>query len=229
MKDNTELNIVQQFMLLAHQPNKGGYIISGIYINYGIIGALLLDMSMEGGIIIENDRLVLKGNSWERDSLKSEISMVIGSARSPKKIKYWLSKLARKSRKYKWVVLNELKKARLLRIEDKKFLGLIPYRVSYLVDQKNRNRLIDQLRNDILSNRELSSEKVVVLGLIEACKMHKVLTSNKDELKKVRKQVKEIIKKSPIASSLDQTIKQVQVAIFASIAASTAAAYSGSH
>jgi len=87
-----------------------------------------------------------------------------------------------------------------------------------------RNRLIRQLRECILFHKELNNENTVLLGLVEACRMHKILSSDREELKTIRKELKAIIKESPIAETVGETIKQVQIAIISSVAAASVAA-----
>jgi len=223
-----KLSTVEKFLLIAQHPEKGRFIIPDMQINYGIIGALLLEMSFLEMINIENNKLILKSNKSNNDPIIKEISLIIRNSRKPRKLRFWINKLARKSRNYKWTILNELVHKRLIRIENKKFLGLIPYRKTYLVDTKTRNSLLQELKKSILSRRNISDENIVVLGLVEACKMHKAITTDKTELKKIKKELKEIIKESPIAGTLDKTIKEVQAAIMVTLMASTVVTTSGS-
>ena len=218
------LNTLTKFLLVAHHPEKGRFLVSDTYINYGIIGAALLEMSLDGQIKIEENKLILIKNGESDNPIISEILIEIRNSKKPRKIKYWVTKLAQKSRKFKWAILADLEKNKLLRIEDRKFLGIIPYKKSYLIESNTRNELIIQLKKDALFGRDLSNDTILMLALIEACKMHKILTSDKDELKKLKQELKEIIKESPIAETVDQTIQQVQAAIIAAIVASTVAA-----
>ena len=207
--------------MVAQHPSKGRFLISDMYINYGIIGAALLEMSLDKQIKIEEDKLILLKNRNLDNPIISEISMEIRNSKKPRKIKYWVTKLARKSRKFKWIILNDLEKDNLLRIENRKFLGLIPYRKSYLIDGTTRENLISQLRSNVLFRHNLNEDSILMLGLVEACKMHKIITSDREELKKLKKELKEIIKESPIADTVDKTIKQVQAAIIGAVVAST--------
>jgi len=218
-----KLNTLTKFLLLAHHPEKGRFLISDVHINYGIIGAALLEMSLDGQIEIEDNRLILLKNGNPEHLIISEISKEIMTSKKTRKIKYWIIKLARKSRKFKWEILADLEKNKLLRIDDKKFLGLIPYRKSYLIESNTRNDLITKLKKDVFFGKDLNNDTILMLGLIEACKMHKIITSDKEELKKLKQELKEIIKESPIADSIDKTIKQVQAAIIGAIVASTVA------
>ncbi len=218
-----ELSTVERFLLLAHQPEKGRFLIAGTQLNYGIVGALLLEMSLEKRIALENERLILKDGRKIKDPVMADMADIIGSSAKERKIRYWLNKLFRKSNKYKWTILKEMDRKRLLRIERRKFLGLIPYKLCYVVDSRLREKQIQHIRKAILhpSSVEVTNDDVLLMGLIEACKMHKIVASNKEELKRVRKELKEIIKDSPIAEAMDETIKQVQGAIVATMITST--------
>ena len=222
-----KLNTLAKFLLVAHHPEKGRFLISSIHINYGIIGAALLEMSRDGQIKIEGNKLILIKNEASDHPIISEISTEIRNSKKPRKVKYWVTKLAQRSRKFKWIILSDLEKNKLLRIEEKKFLGLIPYRKTYLIGAATRENMIRQLRNNVLFRSELEEDSILMLGLVEACKMHKIITSDRVELKKLKKELKEVIKESSITETADKTIKEVQAAIVRAISASAAAATAG--
>lgn len=218
-----ELNAAQKFLLIAKHPEKGGFVISDMFVNYGIIGAILLEMCLEERAVIDDGKLIMK-NTKTHDPIVLEISEIIQRESKPRGIKHWVSKLARKSGKYRWAIMTELEKKRLVRIEHKKFLGFIPYKKSYLSDSRVRDGLIRELKEIVLFGKEMSRENLVILGLVEACKMHTVITSDKAELKTVKKELKTLIKESPIAGAVSETIKQMQAAITMAMVASTAGA-----
>lgn len=223
-----KLSIAETFLLIAQHPIKGRFLTSDIHINYGIIGAFLLEMSLEGKVEIENGKLIIKHSESTDHKIISELSITIANSKKPRKIRYWISKLARNSKKYKWIILSELADNNFIRIENKTFLGLIPYKRNYLIDNVSRDHLIQELKSKLLLRQELSNENLIIFGLIEACKMHKIITSDKNELKIIRKVLKQIIKESPIAETVDETIKQVQAAIIGAIVASTVVSSSAS-
>lgn len=218
-----KLNTLTRFLLLAHHPEKGRFLISDAHINFGIIGAALLEMSLDEQIKIEDNKLILLKTGNSENTIITDISKEIKNSKKDRKVKNWITKLSRKSSKYKWEILADLEKSRLIRIEDKRFLGLIPYRKSYLIERNTRNELIDQLKKDALFGRDLNNDTILMLGLIEACKMHKIITSDKKELKKLKQKLKDIIKENAIANTVDKTIKQVQGAIIGATVATTIA------
>lgn len=219
-----DLITAEKFLLVAQHPLKGRFTVSDTEISYGIIGAFLLDMSLDNRIGIEDKRLILKNNKRADNQVISEIITIISSSGKQRKIKFWIDKLARRSNIYRRTVQDGLERKGLIHIEHHKFLGLIPYRKCYLADSKMRDSLIRQLRECILFRKELNNENTVLLGLIEACRMYKTLSSDREELKTIRKELKAIIKESPIAETVGETIKQVQIAIISSVAAATIAA-----
>jgi hypothetical protein len=218
------LTTSERFLLLAKNPSNGRFISSDIYLYYGLVGSILLEMSFEGMFTIENKRLILKDGTRTTNPIYLEIVERIKKSKKPRKLSSWISIINRKSRKYKWIVLKDMAQKHILTIEQKRFLGLIPYRRCSLNDQNVRNTLISQLKNGVLYKKETNDELIVLLSLIEACRMHKILTRDRAELKILRKNLKEILKENPIASEVANTIKQVQIAIAASIAVSTAVA-----
>jgi golgi phosphoprotein 3 len=224
------LNTAEKFLLIAQHPSKGRFLTGDLQINYGIIGALLLDMTLENKIAIEEDRLILKNERSTLDNpVISEITSIIRNSQKQRKIRYWVNKLSQKSNNYKRSIMDGMEMKGFLRIEHHKFLGFIPYRKSYLTDSRSRDSLIKQIRECVLFHKELNNENIVILGLIEACRMHNIISTNREELKTLRKELKMIIKESPIAEAVDKTIKQVQAAIMGAVAASSIAATAGHH
>lgn len=216
------MNTTEKFLILAKHPEKGGFIISDLQLNFGLIGAILLEMTLERIIRVEEKRVFLSVDKAFTNPIINEIVTKIRDSSKPRKIIYWINRLNRKVRYYKWTILNEMQAKGLVRIEQKKFLFIIPYRRVFLMDIRSRINASMELKSNVLSKKVLSEENQVMLGLIEGCGLHKALTSDKSELKLLKKELKNIIKDNPIASEVESTIKQVQIAITTSIAISAA-------
>ncbi len=225
-----EIRLTEKFLLIAQNPEKGRFLINSIQLNYGIIGAILMEMTFDNRISIEKDKLLLKSFKNSKDPVISEITSTIKKSDKPRKLKYWVSRLEKRARKYKWIFLEKMQKERLVRIEQKKFLGFISYRQCYLINKKIRDDISKQLKEAILYKKDLNNENIVLLGLVEACGMHKTIASDRQELKVIKKKLKVILKEEPIAQAVGKTIAEMQAAITgvlaASIASSTAAAVS---
>lgn len=225
-----QLNTAEKFLLIAHHPEKSRFTISSIQMEYGIIGAILMDLTLDNKVTLENKILVpAQITTRSQNQAFTEIITMIGDSVKPRTVKHWISRLARRYNRYKWLLIGELENKNIIRIENKKLLGLIPYRSSYLTENIARSNLIQQLKNNILFGKELNNEAIAILGMVEACSMHKLLAPDRDERKKLKTQLKQVIKESPIAGIVDQTIKQVQAAITLAMITSAAASSATAH
>ena len=80
----------------------------------------------------------------------------------------------------------------------------------------NHQKTIDEELNDIiLTGKSLDIETASILGIIEACKMHKVLTRNKESLKIIKSNLKEMVKHDSVSQEVKQVIAEMQAATVA--------------
>lgn len=223
------LNTSEKFLLIAHHPEKGRLVVSRQYFRYGLAGAILLDLCLDGRLGIENGRIIPRPGNTPADPVKSEVIQMITESARPRRAGYWVRKLAFRYNGYLNQIRTVLAGKRLLRIEETRLLGIIPWRRSYITESYTRSNLIRQLKNDILVYRGDAGESSALAGLVEACRMRRILSTDREELKMIRSQVKKILKDSPVSDAVAQTIRQVQAVIIASVTASVAASSGGSH
>lgn len=217
------LNIIEKFLLIAQHPDKGRFIIPQMQLHFGISGAILLVLSIEKRLKIENKRLIMLNDKMHVHPMLNMAIDTIKQSTKTRRIKYWVNKLNRKSSMYKWAFMKDLEDKRIVRIEQKKFLGLIPYKKSYLIDRRTRPLYLTKLRACVLHGKQIDESDSVVLALIQACKTQKVLAKDRSERKAIRIKLKQILKEIPIAGVVDQTIQEVQAAIMTAVIASTVA------
>ncbi|WP_215225454.1 GOLPH3/VPS74 family protein [Echinicola shivajiensis] len=218
-----ELSIAKRFLLLAQHPEKGRMLISGIHLQFGLAGALLLQMSMEDKLTIKDELLYIKKGAQFHDLKLREVAELIQSSRKPRKMKYWVHKIGHKASRWRYFYYDQMAQERLIKVEKKRFLGFIPYTQTYLLNSQLRNKMIQELKSEIFRKKDIVPENMSVLGLVEACKMHNVLSQEKSQLRTLRKDLKQLVKESPISVNVDATITQVQAAIITTIVASTVA------
>jgi len=221
------LNIPEKFFLLAHHPEKGRLVVSGQYFRYGIAGAILLDLSLDGRIGIENGRIVPRPGNTPSDALKSEVIQMITESARQRRAGFWVRRLAFRYTRYINQIQTGLVGKRLVRIEEARFLGIIPWRRTYLTESYTRTSLIRQLKSDILAYRGDAGSGSALASLVEACRMRSILSSDREELKMLKSQIKRIMKDTPVSNVVAETIREVQAAIIASVTASVAASSYG--
>jgi len=228
---NTNLSIPEQFLIIAHRPARAGFsgsALSADYIKYGVVGAILLDLSIHDALRIENNIVATTGKNPELYPMADKILQKIRSSRKQKKIKHWVKKLGSKGSAFKKEGIRQLENKGMIRTEKKKFLGLIPYYKTYLPEQKYRSKLRERLRSILLASHKAQPDEAILLGLIEACKIHRVLISQKQERRKIKKALKQFNRENVITRAVGDSLKEIQAAIMASISASAAASSAAS-
>ncbi|MCG8699225.1 MAG: hypothetical protein MI922_14315, partial [Bacteroidales bacterium] len=98
-----------------------------------------------------------------------------------------------------------------------------------LINSEIRESIIKEVRGIIFNDNTINNEYSMMLGLIEACKMHKVIAKDKSEIKICKRKLAELIKSDSIAQNVDKVIKEVQAAITVAIVASTVAVTASSN
>ncbi len=223
-------SISEKFLIISHHPSKGGFRLSQSYIQYGLAGALLLDLSLQGLVTITDKKLILKpGRALSAPGLNDVVSLIMASPKA-RKTDYWIRKLANRYSNYKWQILENLEKKRVVRIEERKFLGLVPYKLSFFTESYTSANLVRHLKGEILAGRCVSGESNALAGLVKACNMQGILAADRSESKQIKEQLKLIVNENPVSDVIAQTISQVQTAIMASLTASiVASSAAGNH
>jgi hypothetical protein len=216
----SKLSTAEKFLILAHHPEKGRFRISEVHLKYGLIGALLLELAAQGSLQLEDGKVILRKKESHSRSVPEMIYQKISEHPSPRKVRFWIRKLAVKSNLYKWELMRDLEEKRIIRIEHAKILGLVPFKRSYLLGKKLQYDLIRETRNSVMQHGTIMPEDLVILGLVQACRMQKIISQERSERRIINKRLTAALKESPIAQEVDLTIRQVQTAIIAAVAAS---------
>lgn len=221
-------NTTEKFLILIQHPDKPRFIISEQIKNVGFIGSILLDLVNDKNLVIENGKLIVQSTTTNLTQVHKAILEQIEKSPRIRKIKTWLAKFSRKSRKFQKEILLGLENKGIIRIDYKNFLG-IKYYKTRLVNSAIRDNTINEIRDLIFNNERINNENSLILGLIDSCKMHKIICNDKNEIKTCKMKLTEIMKSDLISQGVDKVIKEMQAAIIGAIVASTAAVSASSH
>ncbi len=223
--------VTEDFICLALNPESGRYMVLGNYLTYGVVGAVLMDLSLSGKIVLEGHNII-PGRDVSLTGIPAYDRMmnnIIGSGKV-RTLTKWIRKQGNKSAWYRKELQKYFVRQGILKVERKRFLG-ISYSLHYPARPGLRKNLINRYKEIIMYNRSPEEHEIMVLGLIFACKMHRLLSVGGPERRDMRKKLVEIIRDNKYASDINKAILETQSAITASIAASAAAsaATSASH
>lgn len=221
------LNTAEKFLTLIQHPQKSKFIVSEQIKNSGLIGAILLDLANDKNIEIENGKLIVKSKDTDLSQTHKTILELIEKSSRIRKIKTWISRFSKRIKKYQKNILIGLEINGIIKINHKQFLGIKYYRTQ-LIKNTDREQIINEIREIVFDNKEINKNNSLILGLIQACKLHKIVCKDKKEIKICKSKMKEIIKSDLISQGVDKVIKEMQAAIVGTIAGATAGAVAAS-
>jgi hypothetical protein len=217
------LTAAERFLILAHHPEKANYVIPEQTRNAGMIGSILLDLAAEDKIKIENGVVLVRSTNTKLLLPHRVVLQRMHQSNKRKKVKTWISRFAQAPGRHHREILTALERKGIVRIDRKKFL-FIPYWRTSLIKSSEREEMIRDIREIIFKGRPVKNENAILLGLIQACKMFKVVCQDKEEIRTCKMKLKEIIASNVISGSVDKVIREMQAAVVnAAVISSTAA------
>ena len=208
----------EKFLILIQNPDKHRFIVSSHIKNAALIGSLLLDLAKSKNLIIENEKLIVKSKDSDLSQAHQWVLQEIEKSPRIRKIKTWVARFSRKSGKIQKELLSEIENQGIIRINHKRFLGIKYYRTQ-LTNPEIRDKIIKEISDIIFKESKISEENAMLIGLVEACRMHKIIAKDKSEIKVCKRKLAEIMKSDAIAQGVDKVIKETQAVILAASAA----------
>jgi Golgi phosphoprotein 3 len=84
-----KLNLIEEFLLIALDDDKGKFVIDSTYLSHGLAGAILLEMALREKIDISGDTLKLVDDKYELEMVINKVIDQIKTA-PQQKVKNWI-------------------------------------------------------------------------------------------------------------------------------------------
>ncbi|HAF27754.1 MAG TPA: hypothetical protein DCG75_01780 [Bacteroidales bacterium] len=208
------LNVFEKFILLSLDSKKGKFLIDTMSLNYGIAGAILMELSELNKINIERKKLILVDSKLTKNQVIDGCIKLIYNSKKNRRIKYWINKIGNNSTGFKKQILNELKLKGIIKIEKNSFLwGLINIYRYPILNTKPVDEQTSKLRKIVLENEKPDLESILLLSLMNSCKLTRILFINKKENRAANKIIKELTQNIEISNTVSQALKEIQTAV----------------
>ncbi len=217
------MNTSEKFLLLIQHPVKSRFLVSEPERRAGLIGSVLLDLVYGHNLETDNKKLIVRTNKTELSEAHRLILQKIDESGKIRKVRSWIERLFRHSGRYQKMLLNNLVDKKIVEIIPVWFLFIRYYRPR-LVNTTVRDNLIEEIRGIVFKDKKADNENALILGLIEACNMHKIICRDRFEKKICKKKLIVLRQTALFPQDLDLIIKGVQVAITKAVMAHSAAA-----
>lgn len=224
------LRLTDQLLLIALDDETGEINFNASQsIYYGLAGAVLLELKLEGCLNFDGKNIELKDGRHSEDPTLNELIRYIHekSKGRPRKLKYWVQKLGGhiQYRKKHRLFIERLVERGILNKSEKKVFFFFTKDIYPSQNTGKENAIRERVHKVVLQDEEVDEKMAVLIGLIKACSLEKMVFSS-HELKQAKKQINFIMKNNAHSKAVNDTIQEMQAAIFASIGAATAATIS---
>lgn len=212
-----ELNLVEEFLLIALDDDRGVFVIDSTHLHYGFAGALLLELAVRDKIAIDGDYVRLKSRSHEPEVALNKAIDLIAESSKPRKTKDWLGKLAQKAGEMKNDTLQRLIQRGILRKEEHKILWIIPNNKYPMSNSNPENKVRERLKNVMMDGGKSEPRDIMLLSLIDVSDLTKEAFRDQADYKEVKRKIKEITEDIRISQAINKSIREIQTAIMIAI------------
>lgn len=212
-----DLKLSEKLFCLAINPESGG-VLMGAYGTIGLTlaGSVLVELMKKGLISIDNGVVHLLNPLYQNDEIHEYFMSQIRLRHKPRKARAWIFRFNSKAGKIRKILIRQLVRNSVLRLEEKRFL-FIPYHKVYLMDRT----LVESIRNEVketLLDKNNPTEEALTLAMM-AAKTNLLIPIIPDKTE--RKIAASNLKKMPetaVSKAVQETIQMMHTTI---IAAST--------
>lgn len=212
------LNLAEKLFLLAVDDVKGTSTKSSSELSYGLAGALLAELTLNGSLGLQNGRLVPSEVAFSGDELLEATFAALAEAKKPRKPAYWVNALAGK-KPYQQIA-GRLVDRGFLHCEEKRYLWVFPYQEYIDQNASAKYTIKQQLRTIVLASQKAEAASVTLLNLLNACSLLKMVFT-KDERKAAGRKVKELAAGEVFGPAVAEVLASIDSALIATIAATS--------
>ncbi|NOQ24936.1 MAG: hypothetical protein GQ564_06185 [Bacteroidales bacterium] len=211
-----QLHLFERFILITLDQKKGRFLIDSLSLNYGIAGAILLELSKLNKITLQNKRLIVKDLEPTNNIILDTCIKLINSSKKKRGAKFWIFKIGNKSSNFKKIILKELIENKILKINKETYLwGLMKFFRYPIINTNEIEELTTKLKKIVLEDKKPDIDGLLLLSLMNSCKLIRILFIKKKEHKAARKRIEELTRNIEISEDVRQTLKEIQTAIVA--------------
>lgn len=211
------LNLLEEYVLLALDDDKGQFVIDSTALNYGFAGAVLLELALREKIEIQNDQLNFCDDTYESEiALNKMIDLL--KEKQDCAVEDCIKFLAKRADDIKEDTLQHLINKEILKKSEKKIFWLIPNKkyptTNATPENKVRKRLDDVLNDEMRT----TVHDIMLLSLIQATDLVREAFREADDYEKIKDRIDEVTQDLKISKTVNQGMREIQAAIMMAVA-----------
>lgn len=212
--------LAEELLLIALDDASGRDTTSMGSLDYGLAGAVLLDLSLGGAVTVSDGRIAVTGIPDE--PLLADATAAIGADDRPRDARHWVKRLPKALKPLRERVADRLVERGALREEQRKLLGVFKVTRFPEADPSPERELRARLQAALVDGAEPDARTALLVSLLEPLDLVKAVVP-KDARRDAKRRAKQIADHGVVGTGLDKVVQELQTAVMVSvIAASTA-------
>lgn len=210
------LNLIDQLILLALDDEKGNFIADSFSFGYSLAGAVILELSLQEKIEVENKKIKVISKDKCGDLLLDHFLDKMISSKKQKSVQSWVESLGNEYSFIKNTTVENLINEGILTKKEEKILWIFSVDKFPAQNAKPENLLRKRLNDILLNNREVELREIMLISLVDMCELNNEVYG-KERAKNYKKKIKEIVKQAQLSSSVGEAIKEIHDTLMAVI------------
>jgi hypothetical protein len=207
LKEETDLKISEKFLLLSLEESSGRFHSKSVYIDHGLVGAILFELTQNEIIELKGNKVILKNNSYTGDFIMDSFIESIKRSKKIRSIRYWIKKLGKRAKTFKRFILFRFVENKILTIENEKILWFINKTRYPTLNEEPELKIKEHLYSIVLNKGKPQDEQAMLLSLINVCHLISSVFPQDQNYPTSKKRIKEISKGNIIGKAVRKTIK----------------------
>ena len=214
MQYSDNLFLYEEIMLLALKDEEGT-IAAGTMYNYAVGGAIIAELLLSQKIVIDQSkkkRVSVINPEPLNDPLIDEWLMKMASAKRPKTLQDWVSRIAN-TKDLKHRVATQLCQRGILKMDEETILLLFTRKIYPEINPEPERLIIDRLKNAIFADTdEIDARTIVLLSLAKSAEILPAIFGKK-EIKQRKKRIERIVNGDIAGKATKEAIDAMQAAV----------------
>lgn len=214
-----ELTFLQKIILLA-LDDKGWFGTSEHKIKFGLVGVILFELYKKGRIGFQNDEVYVTNAKSTDNVVLDRVLNLIKSSKKPRSLRSWIQRIVYKKLLLRKTILKQLIHGKVIGREEYSLL-MVFYQTKFpLVNIELKRKLQEEIYENIVSDKVLSDYDIMLLVVMNNCKMVRKNFGGFIQYLKMRGKINEITQFKTPETETEEVIKLLQTAISRAIMAS---------
>jgi Golgi phosphoprotein 3 len=207
------LTFAEEIMLLVLDDTRGEVkeLPAGA-LGWALAGAVLMELALAGRIDTDLTSLTVTNPAPTGDTLLDAVLSELAGRPKPRSTRHWLGVLAAQEDAIREEALARLIKRGILRREEQRILWVFSSRRYPTIDNLERKEVRARLRDLILSDELPDPRDVVLISLIETCRLFSEVLSE-DERVKARPRIMQLARLDLIGQEVTRAVREIERAV----------------